>query len=660
MWPPACTFLERHAGVRLPGGRYTPLAASRPRCTLADAPTRLLLALAGVLAAACSTPNEPEMKAAGGVAPGAQLSVDDFACFDHTGKFQRFSRNADAKLVVLWAFAAECPIVRQYAEELGRLAKEFAPRGVRFLALDSAPQDDRAGVTAELAELGLDLPVLMDVTQCAAEMLEVTRTAEALVISTKDWRVLWRGPVDDRVGSGGQREAASRSLLRETLEAVLAGKAPPEGAAASDAPVKGCAITFVQPRAKHDVTYVRDVAPILARRCVPCHREGGIGPWTMNGYEKVRGWSAMSREVVLAQFMPPWHVDPEHGEFLEDMRLAPEEVRTLVHWVESGTPRGEGEDPLAGTATPIPEWPLGKPDLVIELPVQEIPATGLIPYRELPIELSQLLEDRWVRALDLRPSNAEVLHHAFAYIPGQQQLDTLVDELDELPDSWRQKAEAWLAENPDAKQLPPEYEKFMQRRAFQGRTYFAKYVPGQAPQTFPEGTGKLLPAKTELLFEFHYTSNGSATTDRPRLGIYFHDSPPEHELKVASTWSRKVALKPHERLQVSAERVFDHAFTLYALSPHMHYRGSSMRYTAVFPDGQREILLDVANYVFNWQLNYSLRTPRRFPAGTRIVCDAGYDNTAQNESNPDPNAAVRFGPRTEDEMFVGYIVYSKE
>jgi len=198
-------------------------------------------------------------------------------------------------------------------------------------------------------------------------------------------------------------------------------------------------------------------------------------------------------------------------------------------------------------------------------------------------------------------------------------------------------------------------------RASQGRTYFAKYFPGQLVDPYPSGTGKLLPAKTKLLIELHYTTNGAETTDHPRLGLYFYDHQPERELKVASTWNRKdVGLKPGERKEVSAARDFDHALTVYSLSPHMHYRGRSMRFTAFLPDGTSEILLDVADYVFDWQANYTLREPRHFPAGTRIVCDAVYDNTAQNEQNPDPNAIVHFGSRTDDEMFVGYIVYAKD
>jgi peroxiredoxin len=616
------------------------------------------LLLAILLSAGCSKgcSNPAAVALADSSAPADVFQVDDFACLDHTGTFQRLSRHSDAKLVVLYVFANECPIVRQQARQLSELADEFAPRGVRVLCLDSSPQDTRASVVAEAAALELTLPILLDETQCVGEMLGLTRTGEALVLETATWKLLWRGPLDDRLEYGGQRDAATRAYLREALEAGLAGKAPPP-----DQPLaKGCAITYLQPKASHEVTYVRDVAPILAQRCVPCHRQGGIGPWKMDGYEKLRGWSEMTREVVLARFMPPWHADPAHGDFLEDVGLEPEEARALVHWVENGTPRGEGEDPLAGKIAPLPEWPLGPPDLIVDLGEHAIPATGRIPNVDIELVLEQHTEDRWVRALDLRPSNYAILHHAFAFVPGLQELDTLVDQLDELPEAWREKGRQWLADNPHATELPPEYAEILKKRAFQGRTYFAKYFPGQLVEEYPRGAGKLLPARSKLLFELHYTTVGAPATDRPRLGIYFHDAKPEHEIKVASTWNRKVELRPHERREVSAGRAFDHPLTVYSLSPHMHYRGRSMRFTAVLPDGTSEALLSVTNYVFDWQANYTLREPRSFPAGTRIVCDAIYDNTAQNEQNPDPSAVVHFGSRTDDEMFVGYIVYTRD
>jgi len=586
------------------------------------------------------------------------LVVDDFACLDQHGTFQRLSRHADARLVVLYVYTNDCPIVRHAAGELRELVTAFEPRGVRFLGLDPAPQDDRASVAAQAKELELALPILLDDTQCVAEMLALERSGEALVVSTTNWQLQWRGPLDDRLEYGAQKPAATRHFLREALEALLQGTAPPE-----DAPrPKGCAITYLQPREKHEVDYARDVVPILARSCLPCHREGGIGSWSMDGYKRVRGFAAMMRDVLLQRRMTPWQPDPLYGEFESSLGLAPEETRTLVHWIERGAPRGEGEDELAKTMEPLPEWPLGPPDLVIELPEQKIPATGPVPYRKPDVRL-ELESDRWVRAVDLRPSNPEVMHHASVFIRGKQEADVLQEQLARLAPERRTKLLDWLAkkggspENP-----PPEAMKYLGKRAFQPVfTFFSVYGPGQGIDEFPAGTGKLLPAGATLAFQLHYTSNGVATTDRPRLGLYFHATEPARELKVTAAVNTGFVLPPGERaVAVSGERSFEHDLELYALFPHMHYRGRSMRFTAVFPDGRREVLLSVPEYSFDWQTIYHLAEPRRFPAGTSFVCDGVFDNSKTNEFNPNPKATVKWGPRSADEMFMGYLIYTKE
>jgi len=578
------------------------------------------------------------------------LVVDNFACLDQNGTFQRLYRHADAKLVVLYVYANDCPIVRHSAGELRELVAGFEPRGVRFLGLDPAPHDGRASVAEQASELELAFPILLDDTQCVAEMLEVKRTGEALVISTANWALLWRGPLDDRLDYGAQGTTATRHYLREALEALLQGAKPPEGAPAP----KGCAITFLQPRKGHEVDYARDVAPILARSCVPCHRKGGIGSWSMDGYERVRGFAAMTREVLLARRMSPWQPDPMHGRFTSELGLAPGEMRTLLHWIERGAPRGEGEDVLARVAQPLPEWPLGPPDLVIELPEQKIPATGRFPYRKPEVQLD-LETDRWVRAVDLRPSNPEVLHHAFFFIRVKEETEELEERLEKLPPERRAKVLAWLEKKGNSLNAPPEAMKVFDSRAF------AWYGPGQGIDEFPAGTGKLMPAHATLAFQLHYVPNGVATTDRPRVGLYFHESKPARELKVTTAANTDLVLPPGARaVPVSGEHVFKQDLRLYAMFPHMHYRGRSMRFTAVLPDGSREVLLSVPEFSFDFQVMYRLAEPRLLPAGTRLVCDAVYDNSKTNETNPDPSVTVKWGARSTDEMFLGYALYTVE
>jgi peroxiredoxin len=583
-----------------------------------------------------------------GETPTNPTKVDDFALLDHKGEFQQLSRHADAAVIVLYAFATGCPIVRQNLPEVQAMAYEYAAQGVRIAAIDASPADDRAAVVEELKTLGLNLPVLMDDTQLISESLGITRTGEALVIRTKDWTLAWRGPFDDRVGYGAQKPVATRRYLREALDAVLAGKTPP-----SDAPpAKGCALTFTQARADHRPDFAKDIAPIIDKNCRECHQKGGVAPWAMDSHKQVAGRGAMIREVIRTRAMPPWDADPAHGSFANSCALTIAEMRAVVHWVEQGA-AGSATDPLAERKPkPIPEWPLGKPDLIVDLPPQEIPATGTIPYRNGSVSVN-LPQDTWIRAVHLRPDHAVWLHHAFVFADGDEELpeDMLADP--------RIKR---LVERFKGQELPPELKERLEKQQRQrGLTsFFATYVPGLEPAAYPEGTGRLLRKNETLPYQLHYTTNGTAGTDRPRLGLYFAKKPPERELKITSAFNLRFDIPPNtRRVPSEATRAFPETRTLYALSPHMHYRGSSMRFIAEYPDGKQEILLSVPKYDLDWQRTYVLREPKTLPGGTKIRCEGVFDNSTMNPDNPDASKRVRFGPQSWDEMFIGYLVYSQ-
>jgi peroxiredoxin len=610
---------------------------------------RHLLALvlaASVVSAACA--GDPP--AAAKPADGRAGAVDDFALLDQRGEFHQLSRQGDAALVVLYVFADGCPIVRQNVAELEKLAGEYAAKGVRMFALDPATQDDRAAVVEEAKSLGLTLPVLLDETQLIAEGLGITRTAEALVVRTRDWTLAWRGPLDDRVGYGAQKPAATRRYLAEALDAALAGQPVP-----SDAPPsKGCAITFAKARDQHQPDFAKDVAPILESRCRECHQKGGIGSWSMDDHKKVGGWSKMMREVVRTRAMPPWGADPAFGKFSNDCALTIDEQRTVVHWIENGA-KPSASDPLAlKPPKPAAEWPLGKPDLIIALPEQQVPATGKLPYRMASVPVS-LPKDTWVRAVDLRPSNRAYMHHAFAFIDGDEESE-LPEEIAADPRVKR------LLEGLKGQQLPPELKARLEKRPRGLTTFFASYVPGLEPRFFPAGTGKLLVKDAKLTFQMHYTTNGTAGSDKPRLGLYFAKAAkdkPERELKVTSAFQLRLNIPPGDRHHaVEASRGLVKDSLIYSLSPHMHYRGASMRFVAEYPDGRSEVLLSVPQYDLDWQRTYHLATPKAVPAGTKIRVQGVYDNSATNPDNPDPTKAVRFGEQSWDEMFIGYLVYA--
>lgn len=569
-----------------------------------------LIPVAALLAAALAAPR------AGAAGP----RVDDFALLDERGAFHQLSDHAGAPAVVLFVQGNGCPIARAAIPALEAVRTELEPRGVVFFALNASPQDERTAIAAEAAEFGLRMPVLVDETQLVARSLGVTRTSEVLVIDPAAHSLLYRGPVDDRLHYEAQRPARAH-YLRDVLRAHLAGERVDYEAR----PSPGCLLLFEggKPNGAQAPSYAKDVVPILERSCLGCHRPGGVAPFAMTSYAMVRGWSPMIRESIRTGRMPPWHADPHVGRFSNDSSLPHADARTLVRWIEAGAPRGDGPDPLAARRFEEPPvWALGEPDLVLRGAQQAIPASGVVDYRydlvDLPVE-----GDVWLRAVDIRPTNLLVTHHATAYVV-----------------------------YPEGKERP-EVEGLRFARGL-----FAGYVPGREPEPFPEDTGFLLPRGSQIRFQLHYTPTGKPEVDVPRIGLYFAPQPPRHALAIGVAANLDFEIPPGAAdYEAVAEHTLGSDIVLYRLIPHMHLRGRRMAIDAVYPDGTREALLNVPSYRFAWQRAYVLAEPKPLPAGTRIVARAGFDNSAHNPWNPDPSVAVRFGEQSFDEMLMGYFLY---
>jgi hypothetical protein len=590
-------------------------------------------------------------------------AVGDFALLDQQGRNHQLYRYADTRAVVLFVYGSDCNISRDSIPALKQLRDRFAERSdgllmtlreqsvqrsdgllmkvrsrfakwgyrwlmkrraqaagrsVSFLMIDANAQDDRKTLQSDAARYGIDMPILRDRTQLVAESLGIDRTGEALLIDTRTWQVVYRGPVDDRLYYEIAKPEARKHYLRDAIADLLAGRA----VGLASPPAIGCRLSLHQQA--QEVSYAKQVAPILVEKCVSCHQAGAIGPWAMDSYARVKGWSAMMREVLMNRRMPPWHADPTVGSFSTDRSLSVQQIRTLVHWIDAGAPRGAGPDPLVERkAQTDPQWPLGKPDLVIDVPEQQIPATGVVDYRMVDVPLP-FDRDVWVRAVQLIPSNRAVMHHAFAFFkdppqPGVAQKD------------WNDGLSS----------------------------YFAAYVPGLQVQPFPPGSGQLLRKGTVLEFQLHYTVVGHPATDSPKLALYLYQRPPPREFVVASAWTTDLRIPPYAAdVPVEAKFVFDRDAELYSLLPHMHYRGSRVRYEARYPDGRSETLLSVPRFHFNWQSLYSLRTPKPIPARTEILVRGAFDNSPSNPANPDPSKEVRYGRQSWDEMFIGYVLYT--
>lgn len=548
----------------------------------------------------------------------ASEPVPDFRLIDHRGVSRELYRQKDYRAVVLFVTGNGCPIARNTLPELRRLRDEFGPRGAGFALLNVNAHDSRGEVVKEAEDFGVDFPILLDPSQNVGRALDLRRTAEVLVIDTADWRIRYRGAVDDRLGYGQQKPSASRHFLADALESILGGTPVREARTA----VKGCAIAY-ETTAVPD--YSRDIAPLLAGKCIPCHSQGNVAPFAFSRYDKVRGHSGTILDVLLEDRMPPWHADPGHGSFANDRSLSPLQKSQLFAWIAAGAPHGEGKDPLPSLQPAVRvDWPLGEPDLVIRLPEEvKIPATGIVPYRKFTVK-APLTNDTWLRGMTIRAGNAKVVHHCLVFI--------------RYPESLRR--------------LEPRQE--------EGTSgFFAGFVPGAEPGFFPAGTGKFLPAGSELEFQMHYTTTGREESDRTEMALYFAPGKPDSELVTGAATTFHFEIPPGAvDHAVSAEFRFERDSILHELSPHMHLRGSRFSYTAEYPDGRSEVLLSVPAYDFNWQTLYRLGTPLKMPAGTRLVCSGSFDNSASNPANPDATATVRFGEQTTDEMFIGYFNYS--
>jgi len=529
---------------------------------------------------------------------GAPETLDNFRLTDQQGASHELYYFTDKKAVVLLAQGSDCKGSQAAAATLEGLRAKYEPQGITFLQINSnlPGSADGASRPTVATHTTKGIPLLVDETQLIGESLGLKRNGEVLIANPQGWKVTYRGGV---------------GAVPAVLDAMVAGGAVT--AAASE--VAGCAIKMPErdrKQAHAQISYEKTIAPMLIDKCVECHRTGGIGPWQMTSYDMIKGFAPMIREVVRTQRMPPADIDEHYNVFINNRALSLDQARALVHWIEAGSPRGSGADPLLSQKKEWPEWPLGKPDLIVELPEFKVPATGTIPYQMLKVE-NPLDHDVWVRAVDWLPGQRTVVHHIIASAGGAER---------------------------------------------RGAISLNNYVPGVEPLALPPEAGILLPGKSTFHFQVHYTSNGKELVDRTKLGLYFRPDKPEYMFRSLVFANNKLRIPPNTKVhEETAEQTVKADAIIYTLHPHAHYRGKASRFVAYYPDGKTETLLNVPAYDFNWQGTYELEKPKLVPAGTRIVYTQWYDNSSQNKANPDPNREVTWGEQTWDEMIFGVIRY---
>ncbi len=519
---------------------------------------------------------------------------------------------------------AGCPVSKKGRPALERLVESMAERGVRFVFVYPGAHQTLDDARADLEADGL---VVMDSDGALATALGARTTTEAFVLD-RARTLRFRGAVDDQYGIGFTRADVGHTFLADALDAVLTG----EDVAVAVTTAPGCLLEFEGTPFYADVstpTYHGDVARIVQDHCLRCHRDEGVAPFSLETFDDVRGRHGMIRHVLVNGLMPPWGAAPDTGPWANDPTLSGADMLRLQAWAEAGMPEGDVAEAPLPRHYPI-DWAIGEPDAVYSLPeAMDVPAEGVVEYKYAYVQTSGT-EDRWIRAMEVRPSAHGVVHHVLVFIEEPRREG-------ESRDEWRRR----------------------ERGGLDG--YFAAYVPGQGATFYPEGMGQRLPAGAWLKFQVHYTPNGRATSDRTEIGFVFADDVPDTVVRTGGIFETRFRIPPGaDDYVVEAAAEFGRPATLLGLSPHMHLRGKSFRYVAVYPDGSQETLLDVPRYDFNWQRMYRFETPKELPGGTRIVCVAHFDNSADNPANPDPSRSVRFGEQTFDEMMIGYMEWWRE
>lgn len=544
--------------------------------------------------------------------------IENFVLLDQHGEAHNLYYHREKSAVVIMIQGNGCPIVRNALTDFKTLRDTYADQGVHFMMLNANLQDQRSTILAEAEKFGIDMPILHDETQLIGESLNLVRTAEVLVINPKTWQITYRGPINDRQVYERQKAEASKHFAADAIASVLANQ--PVAVASRD--TMGCLINFAQRNVDHaQISYTETIAPILQEKCVICHTEGGLGPWAMSSYEMVRGFSPMMREVIRTKRMPPWHADPHIGTWKNDKSLSVEQAQTLVHWIEAGAPRGDGEDPLQGLSVAQAEWPLGEPDLILEMPEYTIPASGVVDYK-FPRLANPLEQAVWVKAATVIPGNREVVHHILA-----GSIDATTAQA---------KRNSGVFDN-----------------------YLIGYAPGNETNIFPQDTGVYIAPGGEYTFQLHYTPIGREVVDASRIGLYFHDKQPGNFYRQSVVIDPTIEIPANEARHAEvAYYEFDKPALLHDLVPHSHYRGVASKFELMGPDGSRETVLSVPNYDFNWQRTYTFMEPKRIEPGSRLVHTTWYDNSAANPGNPDPSRTVPWGLQSWDEMLYGAFSYT--
>lgn len=519
--------------------------------------------------------------------------------------------------------SAECPLAVRYGPRVAGIEDEYAKRGIAFVFVNCVDAEKAAEMQAMIRLVGFDGPYVADRQHAVRRALDARTTTEVFVLDATR-TLVYRGAVDDQYGVGLAQDAPKRQYLREALDAVIAGKKP--AVQATYAP--GCVLDRERATTKpaDALTYYGRVAHIMAEKCVSCHRQGGVAPFSLETMESVKGRVQMIEAVVRDRLMPPGHVlKQEAGKpnpWVNDPALSEEDRAAMLAWLQSDRPAGNRADgpvipPLSGT------WLIGDPDLIVATPPLVLPVNGPLQYGRFIVPTGIDVE-KWISAVELRPVERDTVHHALVWI---------------LPPG---------ATYPSLDAMPTDLE------------LLGVFSPAQGVIRYAQGTARKLPAGSVLLVDLYARPMGRAKGSRLRVAMRFAAEPPVSVVSSLVVTERDVKITAGEsHFEQRITFTVNEQMIIRSVMPYMRSRGKAVEIAIGWPDGREEMIFLAERYDFRWPIRYERAEPLPISAGMHISVGCAWDNSKGHLPNPDPEATVEMGPRAQDEAFMAVFEVEK-
>ena len=558
---------------------------------------------------------------------------------DVSGKTYNVADLTKNKATVFFFFSTQCPIANIYSPRMNAIAADYSRKGVQCFLVNANAEDTPAKIKKYAAERKFTFPAVKDDKLALADLLAASRTPEAIVVDSTNI-VRYRGRIDDNQ----DRTKIVHHDVREALDAVLAGK-PVERARTI---AFGCTIfrgtTTPVAVTANAVTYAKDVAPILFKNCVDCHRDGESAPFALTTYQQAKTWATAIKDYTTRRQMPPWKAIPNFGDFHDARVLSDIEIAKVAKWADSGAPLGDAKAVPALPKFPDSGFILGKPkDGVILASSQPytLAPEGEDVYQQfiLPVDTSQ---DRYINGMEFRADNRTVVHHIVLYFDHSGKSVEL-DKATPEP--------GYSVPNGNGGIGVPMGE----------AQWVAGWAPGNTARYLPQGMAFKMPRGVKVVMQVHYHKTGKTELDRSQVAFhYLEESKVEKVVYTNMLVNPYLMLKPGvDKQKVTAGQTLRFDTEIIAVMPHMHMLGRELTMTATMPDKTEVPLISIKDWDFNWQETYRYKKPLQLPKGSRLALTAVFDNSETNPRQPShPPRQVSWGEQTNDEMCIGFYQFA--